>query len=1083
EDDFAEDVKSYVVPSPRPQASVPPFPGPLSLPNKLSVKPSGYARPKISKDEDWDFDVKSYVKHRGSVTGGTGGNVAPATSTAWSKPATNYGGWTSSINQVPPPGAYGPGPAYPSAKMGWSPFDDGTGPSQPDADSWYLSGIKSAKPNFGPSLSSAGGGGWSPPGGHTPTQPPKRPGAAYGPSFESSKPASGGWLPSTDKSVKPNFGLGTSSGAGSRGWSLPGGHIPIQPPKTPGAAYEPSPGSSKPASGGWLPSSGKPVKSSFGPGPSYGAGSGGWLPQGDSTPTQPPKRPGAAYRPSFESSKPASGGRLPPTSQSVKPNFGPGPSSGAGSRGWLPQGDNTPTQPPKKLEAGYRPSSGSSKPASGGWLPPTGQSVKSSFGPRPSYGAGSGGWLPQGDSTPTQPPKKSEAAYRPSPELSKPASRGWLPSSGQPVKSSFGPGPLSGAGGGGWSPPGGHIPTQPPKRPGAAYGPSFGSSKPASGGWLPPTGQSVKPNFGPGFSSGAGSRGGSLQGGHIPTQPPKTPGATYGPSPGSSKPASGGWLPSSGQPVKSSFGPGSLSGAGGGGRSLPGGHIPTQPPKRPGAAYRPSFESSKPASGGWLPPTGQSVKPNLGPGPSSGAGSRGWLPQGDNVPTQPPKKLEAGYRPSPGSSKPASGGWLPPTGQSVKSSFGPRPSYGAGSGKWLPQGDSTPTQPPKKSEAAYKPSPELSKPASGGWLPSSGQAVKSSFGPGPSSGAGSGEWSPPSGHIPTQPPKKPGAAYEPPSASKSRSPSAGQSKKPNFGLGQSSGAGSGGWSPPDDHIPIQPPKRPGTAYRPSSGSSKSASRGWSPSAGQSVKPSFGPEPSSGAGSGGWSSLGGGANSWSPSGVGFAKPNFGLAPSSGTEIPGWTPSSRAARPQGSHRPTPAYDTSTVEKWSLSREAQPGKQANTYRPIPGGRPGDRSAQFGSGSAMPYDFRYNIDLDEGNIYREEKGDETGKVTGIYTIRTNDGVDRRVKYMADQFGFHAEVDTNEQGTANQNPADVVIRSNTHGHSASASDGGGRAPASSFTAGQKAQNGFRDKQIFEGFGGGRGNGYANPNAGGGWDE
>lgn len=54
------------------------------------------------------------------------------------------------------------------------------------------------------------------------------------------------------------------------------------------------------------------------------------------------------------------------------------------------------------------------------------------------------------------------------------------------------------------------------------------------------------------------------------------------------------------------------------------------------------------------------------------------------------------------------------------------------------------------------------------------------------------------------------------------------------------------------------------------------------------------------------------------------------------------------------------------------------------------------------MPYEFSYNADLADGNIYREEKGDNTGKVVGVYTIRTNDGVDRKVWFCGEHFWKH---------------------------------------------------------------------------------
>lgn len=87
------------------------------------------------------------------------------------------------------------------------------------------------------------------------------------------------------------------------------------------------------------------------------------------------------------------------------------------------------------------------------------------------------------------------------------------------------------------------------------------------------------------------------------------------------------------------------------------------------------------------------------------------------------------------------------------------------------------------------------------------------------------------------------------------------------------------------------------------------------------------------------------------------------------------------------------------------------------------------------------------------------------------------QVKYTADQSGFHAEIDTNEPGTANENPADVVIRSTAP----SAHQSGGQAPGQ----GQRPSGGQRtDSNRFASGSAskapapsGRSGGYANPNA------
>lgn len=47
-----------------------------------------------------------------------------------------------------------------------------------------------------------------------------------------------------------------------------------------------------------------------------------------------------------------------------------------------------------------------------------------------------------------------------------------------------------------------------------------------------------------------------------------------------------------------------------------------------------------------------------------------------------------------------------------------------------------------------------------------------------------------------------------------------------------------------------------------------------------------------------------------------------------------------------------------------------------------------------------------------------------GSYTVTDADGRVRVVDYYADETGFHANVKTNEPGTANQDSADVSVQS-----------------------------------------------------------
>ncbi|XP_055939639.1 cuticle protein 10.9-like [Argiope bruennichi] len=77
-------------------------------------------------------------------------------------------------------------------------------------------------------------------------------------------------------------------------------------------------------------------------------------------------------------------------------------------------------------------------------------------------------------------------------------------------------------------------------------------------------------------------------------------------------------------------------------------------------------------------------------------------------------------------------------------------------------------------------------------------------------------------------------------------------------------------------------------------------------------------------------------------------------------------------------------------------------------------------------PYAFSYNAPLDDGvgQSSRTETADGSGRVQGSYTLNNDEGHFRVVEYVADQDGFRAVVRTNEPGTDNKNPADVVIES-----------------------------------------------------------
>ncbi|RWS03405.1 cuticle protein 10.9-like protein, partial [Dinothrombium tinctorium] len=77
------------------------------------------------------------------------------------------------------------------------------------------------------------------------------------------------------------------------------------------------------------------------------------------------------------------------------------------------------------------------------------------------------------------------------------------------------------------------------------------------------------------------------------------------------------------------------------------------------------------------------------------------------------------------------------------------------------------------------------------------------------------------------------------------------------------------------------------------------------------------------------------------------------------------------------------------------------------------------------MPYAYSYEAKVgqnNDGKISASESSNKKGFVTGAYSLQDSDGRMREVVYKADDTGFYATVKTNEQGTANQDPADVHI-------------------------------------------------------------
>ncbi len=62
---------------------------------------------------------------------------------------------------------------------------------------------------------------------------------------------------------------------------------------------------------------------------------------------------------------------------------------------------------------------------------------------------------------------------------------------------------------------------------------------------------------------------------------------------------------------------------------------------------------------------------------------------------------------------------------------------------------------------------------------------------------------------------------------------------------------------------------------------------------------------------------------------------------------------------------------------------------------------------------------------LTRQEAGDGTGAVKGTYSYKDDKGLVRIVDYVADGYGFRANVQTNEPGTETSAPAGVTINAN----------------------------------------------------------
>ncbi|OQR77362.1 cuticle protein 14-like, partial [Tropilaelaps mercedesae] len=81
------------------------------------------------------------------------------------------------------------------------------------------------------------------------------------------------------------------------------------------------------------------------------------------------------------------------------------------------------------------------------------------------------------------------------------------------------------------------------------------------------------------------------------------------------------------------------------------------------------------------------------------------------------------------------------------------------------------------------------------------------------------------------------------------------------------------------------------------------------------------------------------------------------------------------------------------------------------------------------QPYKFGYRVNEEWGQQHREEQADGHGNVVGSYGFTDAHGIYRQVNYIADKFGFRAQIKTNEPGTAPSAPADAHIDSHAHQH------------------------------------------------------
>ncbi|CAM1305450.1 Uncharacterised protein g4052 [Pycnogonum litorale] len=157
-------------------------------------------------------------------------------------------------------------------------------------------------------------------------------------------------------------------------------------------------------------------------------------------------------------------------------------------------------------------------------------------------------------------------------------------------------------------------------------------------------------------------------------------------------------------------------------------------------------------------------------------------------------------------------------------------------------------------------------------------------------------------------------------------------------------------------------------------------------------------------------------------------------------------------------------------------------------------------------PYTFGYQIADHYGGHGRHESGDGYGNKRGSYSLTDADGRVRKVDYVADDYGFRAQIKTNEPGTNGKDSADAVVNGpdnygthnavahGTHGHVAHGTHGH-VAPASSYGAhsyvaaprygghGYSRSYNYGTPAYGRGYGGYGNAGYGYGNAGYGYDN